>query len=141
MSFLSGFTSLASTLSPVASVLGKIGHGLQVGLGIEQQVEPIINLIPGGSIVTTVAHDIIAVENLLPISGLGQPKSNLVVAKAAALVPGIATDRVQSAIDKIVAGFNELAEAAMEARQQSNEQTNTVTTTSTKTTTTSSASK
>lgn len=103
---------MPSFLQNLQAGLSKFGHGLQVGLGIEQQAAPLINLIPGGSVVNTVVTGIIALEQLFPQAGLGAAKAQLVTAAASAVAPGIDPATTQQSISQIVAAFNALSAAA-----------------------------
>lgn len=94
------------------SVLKSIGHGVQTGLGIEQQFAPIVAAVPGGGVVNTVVSAILSLEQLFPHSGVGPAKAQLVTAAVAAVSPGIDQIVLQSSIDKIVAAFNALQNAA-----------------------------
>lgn len=94
------------------SVLKSIGHGVQTGLGVEQQFAPIVAAVPGGSVVNTVVYAILSLEQLFPHSGLGPAKSQLVTAAAIAAAPGIDPGAVQASVSQIVAAFNALQNAA-----------------------------
>ena len=104
-----------SFLSSLTSFLGKALKGLNVGLAVEQQAAPLVNLIPGGSVVNSVVNDILLIEAQFPQSGLGPTKLALTAASAATKVPGINPVATQEAISQIVQGFNALNKAAAAA--------------------------
>ena len=85
-------------------------HGIEVGVGIagSPALAPVIGLIPGGSIISSILKAIVAAENLVPASGAGAAKKVAVAALVQAQHPAVDPKALSSAIDTIVAALNQL---------------------------------
>ena len=89
-------------------------HGIEVGVGIATSpgIAPIISVLPGGSIISSILQAILAAEKLVPASGNGPAKKVAVTALVTAQHPTVEPAKLSTAIDTIVAALNQLEVAA-----------------------------
>ena len=96
------------------SALKSIGHVFGKVVTVADKLDPLISAIPVfGPIAVAVLNAITTVEGLIPTTGSGAAKKAIVTSAVNAQVPGINSMVLSSAIDAIVAAFNDLQTAVI----------------------------
>lgn len=101
------------------SVLKAIGRGIETFASLAAPALPEIGLIPvAGPAISAVVQGIVAMEKILPQSGVGAAKKAAVTAIANAAAPGLDQATLSTAIDEIVAALNQMAAAEAKLAQK-----------------------